>query len=129
MCYNTYTDKQNGVLKMSKYENLTTDDLGDYLSDYHKDTFGFRFRGPFDRATLIAKLTSLDAYHVSMRETFASRETLRSEGWHIVETDPAFIQQAIWLEQERARVQVKRDAARSGGLAVNAAEKYEDWAI
>ncbi len=88
---------------MSKYDKWATEDLGDYLSDYHKDTYGFRYRGAYDRASFIAELERIDAYHTTMKATFAGRETLRCEGWYIEETEPELIQQALWLLQERER--------------------------
>ena len=95
---------------MSKYELMDTDELGNYLSDYHKDTHGFRPRieGLYqNRELMIKMLKDLDAYFVRMKETFSGREQLRSEGWSIPETDPDLIQQAKWLQEERDRQEVE----------------------
>jgi hypothetical protein len=38
-----------------------------------------------------------------MKESFAGREELRTNGWVIEETDPELIKQAKWLADERKR--------------------------
>ena len=93
---------------MSNYDSYTTDELGTYLSDYHKDTYGFRPRHDglhSNRARMIQMLEDLDSYHENMHKTFAGRETLRVAGWIVEETDPVYIQQAKWLKEERDHMQ------------------------
>lgn len=65
------------------------EELHNILSDYHKDTHGFRWRGGMlSRQEVAEQLAQLDMYHTVMRETFAGREELRANGWHVPETDP-----------------------------------------
>lgn len=93
--------------KMSKrdYSAETTDQLGDMLSDYYKDTHGFRPRhiDLRDRAAVIAALERLDWHHEQMKSTFEGREELRSQGWVIHETDPELKQKAFVFAQARDR--------------------------
>jgi hypothetical protein len=90
---------------MRDYEYWELDELGSYLSDFHKEIFGFRIRGIdwSSRAVLIAEIRSLDDYMDQKRSTFWGREELRADGWHVVETDPELIQRAAWLAEERAK--------------------------
>lgn len=89
----------------TKYETMSTDELGDYFSDFYKSVNGFRPRhiNCNDRIAILKGLNSIDKHFSSMKETFAGRETLREEGWVIAETEPELIQRAKWLEQERNR--------------------------
>lgn len=72
---------------MSKWNEYSTEDLGNFLSDYSKDVNGFRDRSVNynDRDALIAKLEGLDRYMESMKSTKEGRNILRSEGWVIRE--------------------------------------------
>ena len=99
----------------SKWDSYSTDELGSYLSDYHKEIHGFRprYEGLYeDRARMIKMLDQLNSYMDRLRETFAGREQLRQEGWHIEETDPVYIQQAKWLKEEREREKQELDRMR-----------------
>lgn len=89
------------------YDVMSTDELGNLLSDYYKDVHGFRPRqeGLYsDRTRMIEMLNGLDAHMEHMKSTFAGREQLREDGWNIPETDPELIQQAKWLQEERDRL-------------------------
>lgn len=111
------------------YFDRTTEDLAGEYYEFHRATWGYKPHFDWtDRAYVIAGLVGLDKYHSMMRETFSGRETMRADGWVIAETDPALIQQAAWLAQERARQMAEWDAEMDAGSAVQAAEAYEDWA-
>lgn len=100
---------------MSKYDQMDNDELGNLLSDYHKDVYGFRprYEGLYsDRTRMIEMLNGLDAHMERMKETFAGREQLREDGWFVEETDPELAKHAEWLARER-------EAAR---------KQYEDFA-
>ncbi len=91
---------------MSKYQSMDLCELGGYASDYHKDVHGFRPRGDglyANREALIDIIEGLDAYMVSRRSTFAGRESMRADGWHVLETEPELIQRSIWIAEERDR--------------------------
>lgn len=93
--------------QLSKYQSMDLNDLGCLASDYHKDVHGFRPRGEglyANREALIDILEGLDAYMASRRSTFAGREALRADGWHVLETDPELIQRSIWIAEERDAV-------------------------
>jgi hypothetical protein len=98
---NTTTESQ-----LTKYQSMDLCELGSLASDYHKDVHGFRPRGEglyANRDALIDILEGLDAYMASRRSTFAGRESMRADGWHVLETDPELIQRSIWLAEERDR--------------------------
>ena len=104
---------------LSKYQSMTMEELGSYVSDYHKDVHGFRPRGDglyANRDALIAILEGLDAYMASRRSTFAGREAMRAEGWHVLETEPELIQQSIWIAEERDRVNREANGYDAGGF-------------
>lgn len=92
---------------MSKYQSMDLCELGSLASDYHKDVHGFRPRGDglyANRDALIDILEGLDAYMEARRSTFAGRESMRADGWVVLETEPELIQHSIWLAQERDQV-------------------------
>jgi hypothetical protein len=39
----------------------------------------------------------------TLKQSFAGREELRINGWHIEETNPGLAKRAKWLADERAR--------------------------
>jgi len=88
--------------------DLSVEELQGYLSDFHKDFFGFRPRYATpeqwrDREYLEASINAIHNQMDRMKETFAGREELRANGWVVEETDPEFAEQARWLQQERDR--------------------------
>jgi hypothetical protein len=99
---------------MNKYSNYSIDDLGNLLSDYHKDVHGFRprYEGLYDdRQRMIEMLEGLDAYMARMHSTPEGREELRSMGWNTSEPDLDRIywetqanqrnaEEAMWAEQD-----------------------------
>jgi len=92
---------------MKTYQSMDLCELGGYVSDYHKEVHGFRPRreGLYsNREALIAIAEGLDAYMESRRSTFAGRESMRADGWFVLETDPELIQRSIWIAEERDRV-------------------------
>ena len=95
----------------AQYQSMDLCELGSLASDYHKAVHGFRPCGDglyANRDALIAILEGLDAYMEARRSTFAGRETMRADGWVVLETEPELIQHSIWLAQERD--QVHRDS-------------------
>lgn len=94
-------------IELSKYQAMSMEELGSYVSDYHKDVHGFRPRGDGlygNRDALILIAEGLDAYMAARRSTFSGRESMRAEGWYVLETDPVMIQRSIWIAEERDRV-------------------------
>jgi hypothetical protein len=94
-------------IELSKYQAMSMEELGSYVSDYHKDVHGFRPRGDGlygNRDALILIAEGLDAYMAARRSTFSGRESMRAEGWYVLETDPVQIQRSIWIAEERDRV-------------------------
>jgi len=101
-----------GSEKLSREFN----DLGSFYSDFHKDVYGYRPRSMAlcacdypDHASLVEAMSHLDRltrdlqdYMEARKSTFEGRETLRSEGWHIEETDPQYIAAAAENEALRA---------------------------
>lgn len=97
----------NKETNLSKYHSMTMEELGSYVSDYHKDVHGFRPRGDGlygNRDALILIAEGLDAYMAARRSTFSGRESMRADGWYVLETDPVMIQRSIWIAEERDRV-------------------------
>jgi hypothetical protein len=105
--------------KLSKYQEMSMEELGSFVSDYHKDVHGFRPRSAGwkhadgteltgglygNREALVAIAEGLDSYMEARRSTFAGRESMRADGWVVLETEPELIQHSIWLAQERDQV-------------------------
>lgn len=69
----------------TKYDDWSTEELGNWFSDYYKDVWGSRprFVSFDDRDGIIQELTRLDAYMDSMRQTVEGRNSLRDNGWSI----------------------------------------------
>jgi hypothetical protein len=91
------------------YSKYSVDELQGYYSDFHKDFYGYRPRGFGtveqwnDRDWLIAQIEQIHDAMDKMKESFAGREELRTNGWVIEETDPELAKQAKWLADERKR--------------------------
>jgi len=89
------------------------EELQSHWSDFHKDAYGFRPRFASeaqwnDEAWITAQIKEIDDSMTRQKATFAGREQLRADGWHVPETDPQYIQYAAWLQQEREREQTAR---------------------
>ena len=70
----------------------TVEELQSYLSDFHKDFYGFRPRYATpeqwrSREYLEASINAIHNTMDRMKETFAGREELRANGWVIDEAD------------------------------------------
>lgn len=73
---------------LSKWEQYSTEELCDIVSDYHKDVHGFRPGNPElyeSRDRLIETLNELDEFINSMKSTPRGRQQLRDEGWIVDE--------------------------------------------
>ena len=84
------------------------EELQSLYSDFHKEVYGFRPRTMSkenwnSKSWLDSVIADLHASLESRKDSFAGRETMREEGWHVPETEPELIQQAEWLKQERDR--------------------------
>ena len=77
--------------------DLSVEDLQSYLSDFHKDFYGFRPRGIYtpaewqDRAVLTRAINQIHDEMDRMKATPAGRAELRSAGWVIDEAEFADI--------------------------------------
>jgi hypothetical protein len=79
--------------------DLSVEELQSYLSDFHKDFYGFRPRSATpeqwrDRAYLEASINAIHDTMDSMKETPEGRAELRSQGWVINESDFDVLEQA-----------------------------------
>jgi predicted deacylase len=77
-------------------EQYTVEELQSYLSDFHKDFFGFRPRYATpeqwrDREYLEASINAIHNTMDKMKLTFSGREELRANGWVVNEDDYADI--------------------------------------
>jgi hypothetical protein len=75
------------------------EELQSYLSDFHKDFFGFRPRYATpeqwrDREYLEASINAIHNTMDKMKETSEGRRELRSRGWVVEETDFDVLEQA-----------------------------------
>ena len=75
---------------------LSVDELQSYLSDFHKDYFGFRPRSatPEQWRSREYLEDSISAIHNDMdakKLTFAGREELRAAGWVVDEPEPEIV--------------------------------------
>ena len=72
---------------MHKYEQLSTEELSDYYSDYYKEVHGVRNRyvDSNNREQLLESIKSLDKYMDSLKATVEGRNELRDNGWIIKE--------------------------------------------
>jgi hypothetical protein len=91
------------------YPDMTrVEELQSLYSDFHKEVYGFRPRTMSlanwnSESWLDSVIADLHAGLENRKDSFAGRETMREEGWHVPETEPELIRQAEWLKQERAR--------------------------
>ena len=87
---------------MREYSEMSTNELGDTYSDFHKDVFGFRPRdvSMTDREGLIRGLERIDIYFDCMKLTPAGRNEMRNQGWSI--NDPATAEQDGWEDPYEA---------------------------
>lgn len=100
-------------------EPTPVEEAQSHYSDFHKERYGFR---PRTMSTenwnslewLNGRIKDMHDSMERMKETFAGRESLREEGWHVEETDPVLLQQAVWLKQERDRAQNEHEAQWAG---------------
>jgi hypothetical protein len=79
--------------------DLSVEELQSYLSDFHKDFYGFRPRSATpeqwrDRVYLEASINAIHDTMDSMKETPKGRAELRSQGWVINESDFDVLEQA-----------------------------------
>jgi len=80
--------------------DLTVEELQSYLSDFHKDFYGFRPRGIYtpnewrDPVVLTRAINSIHDALDKMKETPEGRAELRSQGWVVEETDFDVLEQA-----------------------------------
>jgi len=103
------TEMNEYLLAGSEVLSREFNDLASFYSDFHKDLYGVRPRSIAlcasaypDHASLVEAMSHLDRlvqgihdYMTAMKSTFEGRETLRSEGWHIEETDPSCVSLAV----------------------------------
>jgi hypothetical protein len=73
-------------------DQYNVEELQSYLSDFHKDFFGFRPRYATpdqwrDREYLEASINAIHNIMDKMKETFSGREELRRRGWVVDEED------------------------------------------
>jgi len=73
-------------------ESMSVDELQSYLSDFHKDIYGFRPRGYANvdwnnKEFLIRCIDNLHKHMDAMKQTPEGRERLRADGWHIDESE------------------------------------------
>jgi predicted deacylase len=75
------------------------EELQSYLSDFHKDFFGFRPRYATpeqwrDREYLEAAINAIHNTMDEMKETLEGRAELRAQGWEVNESDFDVLEQA-----------------------------------
>jgi hypothetical protein len=88
--------------------DLTVDELQSYLSDFHKDFFGFRPRYATpeqwrSREYLEASINAIHNQMDQMKTTPAGRAELRANGWVVEETDFDVLEQAEELADADAQ--------------------------
>lgn len=71
---------------------LSVDELQSYLSDFHKDFYGFRPRSYTNaewnnKEFLIGCIDNIHNAMDAMKKTAKGREQLRAEGWQINESE------------------------------------------
>jgi hypothetical protein len=115
-------------------------DLAAFYSDFHKDVYGYRPRHMAlcaDRyeshEALVEAMSHLDRlvqglqdYLTAMKSTFEGREQLRSEGWHIEETDPQYMSAAAENEALRAAERARMEYECSWEYHQEKAERAEE---
>ena len=73
-------------------EELSVDELQSYLSDFHKDFYGFRPRSYSNedwnnKEFLITEISGIHNSMDEMKETPEGRASLRADGWQIDESE------------------------------------------
>ena len=74
-------------------ENLSVDELQSYLSDFHKDYYGFRPRGIYtpsewsNRDILIEAINRIHDEMDELKKTPEGRAKLAADGWVINESE------------------------------------------
>jgi len=79
--------------------DLSVEELQSYLSDFHKDFFGFRPRYATpeqwrSREYLEASINAIHNQMDRLKETRAGRDELRAAGWVVEESDFDVLEQA-----------------------------------
>ena len=75
------------------FDDMTVDELQSYLSDFHKDYYGFRPRGIYtpnewqNREVLVNAINGIHDDLDARKKTPEGRESLRAEGWQIDESE------------------------------------------
>jgi hypothetical protein len=78
---------------MYKLESLSLDELQSYLSDFHKDYYGFRPRGIYtpsewsNRDVLIEAINRIHDEMDELKKTPEGRAMLAADGWVINESE------------------------------------------
>jgi hypothetical protein len=78
---------------MSKLESLSLDELQSYLSDFHKDYYGFRPRGIYtpsewsNRDVLIEAINRIHDEMDELKKTPEGRAMLAADGWVFNESE------------------------------------------
>lgn len=91
---------------MNHLSQYSVDELQSYLSDFHKDYFGFRPRYATpeqwrDREYLEASINAIHNQMDAKKLTFEGREELRAAGWVVDEPEPEIIdplEYAAWSD-------------------------------
>lgn len=73
-------------------ESMSVDELQSYLSDFHKDFYGFRPRGYTNvdwnnKEFLIRCIDNIHKHMDAMKQTTEGRAELRANGWQIDESE------------------------------------------
>jgi hypothetical protein len=73
-------------------ESMSVDELQSYLSDFHKDFYGFRPRNAtpeqwVSRDWLIERIEGIHDAIDNLKKTAEGREWLRNDGWQIDESE------------------------------------------
>jgi hypothetical protein len=98
----------------SDFADLTVDELQSYLSDFHKDFYGFRPRGIYtpnewrNREVLVNAINGIHDAMDAMKKTESGRAQLREAGW-VIEDEPEVID-----PEEYARWSADADAVAYG---------------
>lgn len=75
------------------FDGMSVDELQSYLSDFHKDYYGFRPRGIYtpnewqNREVLVNAINGIHDAFDARKKTPEGREQLRAEGWQIDESE------------------------------------------
>ncbi len=98
--------------QIASFDKQTTDEIGNYFSDYYKEVHGHRPRwiSYNDRTALMIATIDLENYMARMKSTKEGRNHLREEGWYIEEfmeedgwDQKAYDQRQNWLYEDMDR--------------------------